>query len=233
LTISERQNIPDDLPPARLYLDDVEEIVALFNKGSDPDSTKTVFSVGRFNCTTVDELKQLGTRSTNFRIKVTSASHGADLQIDKFRTSWYYDHIDGGLDDSFRIYGQLQALFSVRKIRWKAALLSIPVWMQIVLALFLVTLASALSVKEHLPLGPGFRERDVLSFSIISLFTVWLVYKTVVEHSVVEFCRVHDAQGLRRRLAEWKPYIIAAIAAIIGAFSKEMFELIAHALKKP
>jgi hypothetical protein len=223
MTITERHRIPVSLPPARLYLDDIEQIVRLFTQAADSENTETVFSVGKFDCTTIDDLKQLGRRSTNFKISVmASDSPVAELWIDKFRTVWYGGGL-GSTDKCFRVYGQLQALFNVRRIRWKASLRSIPFLLTALLGLLVV--AFKLKPKTPVPLG----RNDLILFAILLPIAGWGWYKGSVEHSVVEFCQSHDAHGVQRRLAEWKPYIVGAI---IAGVVKVVFDLIVQALKR-
>jgi hypothetical protein len=223
MTITERHQIPDELPPARLYLDDVQQIVTLFTQAADSENTKTVFSVGKFDCTTIDDLRELGRRSTNFKIRVmASDSVVAELRIDKFRAAWYGGGL-GSMDKGFRVYGQLQALFNIRRIRWKASLRSLPLWLLVSLGLSVAL--SAFKLTKPAPIG----RRDLIFFAVSLPIASWLWYKGTVEHSVVEFCQAHDAHGLRRRLAEWKPYIVGAI---IAGVVKVVFDLIAQALKR-
>jgi hypothetical protein len=129
----------------------------------------------------------------------------------------------------FTVYGQLQALFEVRKIHWKAWLLATPWWLAVPMVLAVLATDAKIAVVDASLHRVG---QDVLIFVVALPLGIWTAYKVRVQHSIVEFHRVHEPHGIQRRLAEWKPYIIAAIAAIIGAFSKELFELIAHALKK-
>lgn len=150
MTITERHQIPDELPPARLYLDDVEDIAALFARAADPEGTPTtVYSAGKFDCTAIEDLKQLGPRSARFGIEVRTAdSLVALLRADRFQTFWIYGPAMRK-GDAFKVYGQPQAIFELRKIRWKAALLSMPFWLPaiIVLAMFLSAAEEAATSK--------------------------------------------------------------------------------------
>jgi hypothetical protein len=230
LTIRERHEIPDELPPARLYLDDVETIVDLFTQAADSESTTSVLSVGKFDCSTIEDLKQLGLpRAIRFRIEVkTESSSVAILRIDPSTTFWIFGP---GLrpHDAFKVYGGLQAIFEVRKIQRKAALRSMPPWLLLAFILFCVISALAVTVAVNRVQPWHFGIGDVIFIVLRLPIPLWVFYKTAIEHSVVEFSRVHDLHGMRKRLAEWKPYIIAAI---IGGFIKELFDLIAHALKR-
>jgi hypothetical protein len=229
LTITEIRQIPDDLPPARLYLDDIEQIVALFAEAADSETTKAVFSVDNFYCTTIEDLQQLNrSRSSRFRIGVTAGRILVGvLRVAPHQTFWFYGPAMKE-ENIFKVYGQLQALFEVRKIRWKAWFLSTPVWL-VVPAMLVALVVDAIGYATEKASHPN----RFLVIAALSLpIAIWMTYKTWVQHSVVEFHRVHEPHGIRRRLAEWKPYIIAVTAAIIGAFSKELFELIARALKR-
>jgi hypothetical protein len=68
----------------------------------------------------------------------------------------------------------------------------------------------------------GFIALWVLSGTLIT-------YKTFVQQSCVVFQRVHDAQGLKKKWAEWRPYIIAAM---VGGVVKELFDIIKKVIER-
>ena len=131
MAIRETNQIPRELPPAKLYLGDVEGIVKVFIASADLSSVsegaqpRVSFAVKTFECDTVEELQQLGRTKSNvlgIYVDIDKEEVGS-LEIVKGRpASWGYGP---GMrkDDRFKVYGQLQALFHIRRIRWKSAVL--------------------------------------------------------------------------------------------------------------
>jgi hypothetical protein len=56
-----------------------------------------------------------------------------------------------------------------------------------------------------------------------------LSYRLTVATTIVEFRRVHEPEGFRKQMAEWKPYILAAV---IGGGITKAFDLIVYWIKK-
>jgi hypothetical protein len=237
MTIKERGTIPEyDLPPARLYLDDIEEIVAIFRdvrsyfvEDNEHAVCTTKFAVGRFECTEIEELKSFGERTSTLEIEVRRGGTliGA-LEIGVNGTSW--KAYPRTLAETFQIYGRLHALFEVRKIRWKTALRAVPPWM--IFVFFVVAMPtpniSGLSAMYH-----SHRIATVWTLAVgtamLMILNVWFVYRLMWKPTIVEFRRVHDPQGFRKQFGEWKPYILAAV---IGGGITKAFDLIVYWIKK-
>ncbi len=242
MSIREFHPIPRDLPPAKLYLDDIEEVVKVFieaadfSKVGDGVSPKASFGVKNFDCDTIEELQQIGHTKTNvlgIYVDLGQQEVGR-LEIRKGHpASWNFGR---GMrkEDRFKVYGQLHAMFHLRRIRWKYAvwsvLFSIPPWFYFLFIIppVLFTLRDIL-VNKVLVHGPH------AVFWLAFFFILWvplsllMTYKTVYEQSFVVFRRVHDDQGFRKKWLEWRPYIIAAI---VGGVVKELFDVMRKAIEK-
>jgi len=75
MTIRQVKQEPS-LPPAHLYLEDIEEIFGAMvdhitrRESPVPEEVKTRFVIGKRECDTIDDLKKLGGRSRRFAINV-------------------------------------------------------------------------------------------------------------------------------------------------------------------
>jgi hypothetical protein len=136
VTITEFQPIPREFPPAKLYLDDVEEIVKVFTDAADLSASdgeqdlRVSFGVKNFTCDTIEELQRFGPKAYVLGIYVDlNKQEVGSLEIVKGRPASWRNGPAMRAGDRFKVYGQLHALFHTRKIRWKYAVLSTPPWL--------------------------------------------------------------------------------------------------------
>ncbi len=215
----------------------MEDIVKVFTDVADLSSSsegthpKVSFGVKNFECDTIEELQQFGPKADVMDIYVgLDKQEVGHLEIARGRpASWYYGRAMRK-DDRFKVYGQLHAIFHVRSIRWKAAVLSTPRW------LFFLVIGPALvfTVRDVLA-DRSFGHQPHFYLKVAAFAVVWvltsilLTYKTLYQQSFVVFRRVHDSQGLQRKWVEWRPYIIAAIG---GGAAKELFDVIRKIIER-
>jgi len=227
VTIREHVNLAhDDLPPARLYLDDLESIVELF-RSVVPEEQKPLnvtYTIGKFECTELEELKNFGERTSELEISLERDGFDfAYLRTYKAAGArWNIRHADTGVN--FRIYGELHALFEIRKTKWKAACLSLanlkPVVL-LVIFLALVGLVSMIQEGRHLYLAPDKKHFWPLAISWAIPLAIGAGFSWgMMNRVIVEFRRAHDPRGMRRKFAEWKPYILAAVVG--GVITKAL-----------
>ncbi len=72
-------SIPSTLPPAKLYLDDITEILQILTDSS-PDYQAT-FVAGQSKCDTLDDLKELRGRTTHFVMNISSPRKHQTLEL--------------------------------------------------------------------------------------------------------------------------------------------------------
>jgi hypothetical protein len=126
-------DLPSEFPPARLYLDDIEEIVRILleatqtpneqqtpsNEASRPRVTLTT---GDRVCDGVQELPQIAKKTTDLSIRIETEGYG--------RATYLALHINGSLlssfaitaDEQLRLYYKLAPIFK-RRNRWLATLI--------------------------------------------------------------------------------------------------------------
>ena len=73
------QSIPSELPPAKLYLDDITEILQILTD-SNP-GCQASFVAGKSKCDTLDDLRDLGGRTTHFVMNISSPGKHQTLEL--------------------------------------------------------------------------------------------------------------------------------------------------------
>jgi len=82
-----RGKIPDTLPHAHLYLEDVQEITNILLEATAPvitrfrEETKVVYRAGDWEMDSIDDLRTLGGSATDFQISVGSRSLFNSVQL--------------------------------------------------------------------------------------------------------------------------------------------------------
>lgn len=120
--------VPKDLPAARLFLDDIEEIVQLLLSAGEVQHTSTVrtpvdwpplemaFSVGDRICDRIEELPQITKSTKNLIIQVMRGSRfHAVLVVDRFAELTTH-----GLryDEQLAVFYRVEDVFKQRRLRW-------------------------------------------------------------------------------------------------------------------
>jgi hypothetical protein len=115
-------SIPSTLPPAKLYLDDITEILQILTDSS-PDYQAT-FVAGRSKCDTLDDLKELRGRTTHFVMNISSPRRHQTLELTPSATRIHIDEIGDQLG-AWSKYVNVAAIFERRKLRLKSAVRAI------------------------------------------------------------------------------------------------------------
>jgi hypothetical protein len=209
-------SIPSKLPPAKLYLDDITEILQILTDSS-PDYHAS-FVAGRSKCDTLDDLKELRGRTTHFVMNVSSPRKHQTLELTPSATRIHIDEIGDQLL-AWSKYVNVAAVFERRKLRLKSAirsvapllfaglsLLALAVWM------FAPRAAKPLSVYELTHLATGI------------ILAAAVVYYFASSHSIV-YLRYPQKLGAGRWLEDHKPEIIVGfISVLMGAIASRVIE---------
>lgn len=211
MAIETLREIPHELPPAKLYLDDIAEITSVFERfrdrtGNATSDTKYIVN-SRFSCTSLADLRNVrsvGDKAYTFRIEVGSCS----LQINRFLTFWLV-FADPGTREA--IYGRLTAIFDERRMPVKATLRAIPWWLGWPLSnVLLVGLAFGI-YKFHLSNGEKWILIAVCLFAVIAFG-----YKMFFQHTVVCFRNSHELEPLSEKWHRLMPYFIGGLIGTLG-----------------
>jgi hypothetical protein len=118
------------LPPAKLYLDDIEQIIRILTEalGTEQDSfggvesVELLFQIHDYTTNDIHDLSKIHPDQTNdFYMEVRQArGANASVTITKSLTGWYAFGLT--TNDDWGLFHRLEALFETRKRRWKKLL---------------------------------------------------------------------------------------------------------------
>jgi hypothetical protein len=115
---------PGELPIARLFLDDLEELARIFTDaqlgGHDPaeqglEEPQTIYTVDEWECGTIQDLKDLGRYRKRFELKVERGVV-QNIYIYAARRSFWWGSFGLPLEVEWAVYGQVLELVRRRKI---------------------------------------------------------------------------------------------------------------------
>jgi len=208
------REVPNKLNPARLFLDDIEEIIRIFTDAENdrhekPDHVEgenltTTFQIGNQTCDELADLKKLHPPFTyEFLVRVERTGFNAHVSITKSGTSWY----SYGLDDNDRwgTFHKLELIFDRRKLRWKSLLNSharVSYWIYGAATALFILLIPTLSLR-FLPHVPAMLQILVLPVLVILGVLLWFLRSGLSTHSIVIF-RSHADHSSQRVQTAWK-----------------------------
>jgi len=212
------QSIPTKLPPAKLYLDDITEILQILTDSS--ADCQASFVAGKSKCDTLDDLKDLGGRATHFVMDISSPGKHQTLELTTSSTRIHIHEIGDPLP-AWSKYVNVAAIFEKRKLRLKSVVRSVG-W-RIFAGLWLLTVALWMFVPHVLKPVPVY-ELPRLATGIVVVAAVG--YYFVSSQSIV-YLRYPHKVGAARWLAEHKPEIVVGvICALMGAITSQVLEKI-------
>jgi hypothetical protein len=210
------QSIPTKLPPAKLYLDDITEIVQILTE-SDPGCQAT-FVAGKSKCDTLDDLKDLGGRATDFVMHISSPGKHQTLELTSSSTRIHIHEIGDQLP-AWSKYVNVAAIFEKRRLRLKSIARALG-W-RIFAGLWLLTIALWMFTPHVLKPVPPY-ELPRLATGIV--IAVAVVYYFVSSQSIVYLRHPHKV-GAANWLTDHKPEIIVGIiCALLGAVTSQVLE---------
>jgi hypothetical protein len=210
------QSIPTKLPPAKLYLDDITEIVQILTESN--EGCQASFVAGKSKCDTLDDLKDLGGRATHFVMEISAPGKHQTLELTPSSTRIHIHEIGDQLP-AWSKYVNVAAIFEKRKLRLKSAARAVG-W-RIFAGLWLLTVALWMFVPHALKPVPVY-QLPRLATGIVIAGAV--LYYFVCSQSIVYLRHPHRS-GARRWLAEHKPEIIVGvICALMGAVTSRILE---------
>ncbi len=211
-----QQSIPTKLPPAKLYLDDINEILQILTDSS--EDCQASFVAGTSKCDTLDDLKDLRGRTTHFVMNISSPGKHHTLELTTSATRIHIHEIGDQLP-AWSKYVNVAAIFERRKLRLKSAVRSVGLW--IFAGLWLLTVA-VWTFAPHVAKPISIDKVRHLVTGV--LLAAAVVYYLVSSHSVV-YLRPPHKVGLGRWLEDHKPEIIVGIiCALMGAISSRVVE---------
>jgi hypothetical protein len=207
------REIPDQLPPARLFLDDIDEITKILFEALEA-TRESVLPVkykvnDKFICDTLSDLKAFGGAVTQFEVKVGNNR----LTLSPYASRW--DIWGGGPEIRLATYGKLLRLFEARKMKLKAVIRDLPLWS-------LVFWYAGLLAAGYWGGAWMVHHRAVVGALLLGMSVA--VYYLFSRHSVVEFRYSHEGRSLSEALKSSNPVALAIVAAMAGAVMTVLVE---------
>lgn len=210
------QSIPTKLPPAKLYLDDIDEIVQILTE-SDTEC-RTSFVAGRSKCDTLSDLKDLRGRTTHFVMDISSAGKHQTLELTPSVTRIHIYEIGDQLA-AWAKYVNVAAVFERRKLKLKSAVRRLGSWM---LAGFWLLAVAVWMFVPHPARRISIYELPQLVTGV--LLAAAVAYYFASSHSVV-YLRYPQRSNASRWLEDHKPEIIVGfICALMGGIATRIVE---------
>jgi hypothetical protein len=209
-------SIPSQLPPAKLYLDDIGEILQILTDSS--ADCQASFVVGKSKCDTLDDLKDLRGRTTRFVMNISAPGKHQTLELTP-STTRIHIHETGDQLPAWSKYVNVAAIFEKRRLRLKSLVRTLAPWVfaglwlvAVALWIFVPPVARPISIYKLPHIATGF------------ILAVAVVYYFVSSHSIV-YLRYPQRVGVGRWLEDHKPEIIVgAVCAVLAAIATLVVE---------
>jgi hypothetical protein len=142
MAISKIRTVPTELPHARLYLDDVEELSRIlldafrnpkkpiYAQPGDPPQALRFLIGDDLQIDTVDDLRQRGGSASSFQIAVTVGIIGSSISIQGFIPPTLRLSPELDVSEQWAVYSKVRAVFETRELVLKNAILSLPGWLR-------------------------------------------------------------------------------------------------------
>jgi hypothetical protein len=199
----------DELPAAKLYLDELREIVEILTApDSDGKSDEFVvkYRVRDLECDTIEELEQIGGKARNFAIeaRVVDGYRTSRLRMRIYGTSL---SLECPSSDYWVKQGKIKEIFEKNAIWWKNAARHLPWWW--------LLLAAPLDLALHV-LFPAFMKgavAHVIHGLLVVIFLVPWILHVFAGQSVVVLHYSH-AHGLRRWFQEHGTQVLLVVIGV-------------------
>jgi hypothetical protein len=209
-------SIPTELPPAKLYLDDISEILQILIDSS--ADCQTTFVAGKSKCDTLDDLKDLRGRTTHFVMDISAAGKHQTLELTPAVTRIHVYEVGDQLA-AWSKYVNVAAIFERRKLKLKSAVRSLGWW--VFAALWLLTVAVWVFVPHP---AKRLSTYELLCVATGIAVAAAVVYYFVSSHSIV-YLRYPQRVGAGRWLEDHRQEIIVGvICALMGAIATQIVE---------
>ncbi len=208
------QSIPTALPPAKLYLDDIGDILRILTDSDMGCQARLV--AGTSKCDTLDDLKGLGGRTTHFVMDISSPGKHQTLELTPSATRIYI-YETGDQLAAWSKYVNVAAIFEKRKLRLKTVANALG-W-RILAALWLLSMAGWMLAPYALKPLPVY---DLPRLATAVLVAAATVYYFLSSQSIVYLRQPHKV-GVVRWLQDHKPEIVVGFACVLlGALASQI-----------
>jgi hypothetical protein len=136
------KDVPTEFPPARLFLDDIGEIIRILFElvqsqrlillpNEEEPRIEVVLSTGDEECDDVQDLPKIAKSNRNLSIEVRRGNWvSTSLTTAPWsRTRWWKSGFTN--ENTWSAYRKLESLFNKRKLRWRAWVHPLPSWLSL------------------------------------------------------------------------------------------------------
>lgn len=226
------------LPPAKLYLDDIEQIIQILTEalGTEQDSfggvepVELLFQIHDHTTDDIHDLSKIHPDHTNdFYVDVRKAHGGhASVTINKSNAVWYSF---GLATNDWELFHKLEALFETRERRWKKLLhihSKISSWVYGATSALLFVALGSLIVLRFVPRIPSWIQTPVILLVVILVPLVISLRIGLSSHSIVIFRNRadHASQGQEqalKTLLEISKLVISFLLGVLTLYLKHKY----------
>jgi len=205
--------IPEDLPPARLFLDDIEALTEIFCEAVNCVPSSVHYVVRESYCESIEDLRKIGGTHGEFTIEGPEFS----VRLRPFGSIWSLWGVKKEV--KWNVYGRLQALFEHKRLRVRKLVRTIPIYLGIVLGCVLVYL-------PLLALIPVNKSHGVAALIAYYVVLILVGYKVLFHHSIVELRYAREATTIHARLKSAEPYFLVALGALLYALAERAIKAV-------
>lgn len=217
MAITKVITVPSDLPHARLYLEDIEEICLILlesqkedreGRYADPASEppRARFLMKGLSLDTTEDLKEYGGSATDLTIEVGSRFGSCQL-VFRFLLSPHLSLYSLDKERDFATYGKIRAILERRELTVRNISAKIPDWVVFCFS----ALVPVVGISALLRMSPGHR----LVPAVLCAGALVLVLYFCVRPSRVYFIRSHESS--KSRSQKTRDYIEKLAFLIVGA----------------
>ena len=218
-----RRRPSDELPPAKLYLDDVREIVDILaapTPGASASAQSDValrFRVRGSECDTLEDLEKLGGRARKFEILVSYGSQG--YQYSGIRSDIMWTRLILSVPpNAWEKETKIKQIFDANVIWWKNIFFRLPDWF-----IYLLPMTAVPLIVVVRRFGVNGRTEDVIEGCLFAVFTVPFLCKAL--GGSVLILRYAHTHGIRRWFEEHgNQLFFLIVGALLATFLKPLAE---------
>lgn len=237
MTISRKEKrVPKDLPPARLFLDDLEMVIRVFQEAKqsqteNPENPAGLtakeqptlkFEIEDHVCTELTDLPKIAETTHNFTMQVDFPDFSAFLQISPSSTRW--DTYGLTTTEDWSLHSKLEPIFQARERPLTALVHRIPssfLWLG--LGILGTLILFPLLVKYSLPfMSYGIPLYRALLPPAVALVLLLIVHASLTStHTILVLRPYSESSAQRRESANRKAWdfakiLLAAVLAVAG-----------------
>jgi hypothetical protein len=211
--------IPDSFPPAKFYLDDLEEIVAILREGveseEERESKPTTFTFGCAGrkCDTLEEVPRILKPRRELEIEVRRGWRSTKLSWNPWIGNyWSSSSLSNAV--ALSTHRRLAPIFERRKRRLSASVRTIPMWAWAIVNLAVVPIAHRLAHSYEPTIGS--KTADRLEFAgVMVYFAIFLA--GAFTHTTLVPRRSHERSGTLTYLTDKIiPLVVGCLLGIAG-----------------